>query len=412
MPTLSHDVQAVLATDKVRFQGQEVAFVVAEDRYSARDALELINVDYEPLPAVIDATNALDPGAPVIRDDLAGQQDNHIFDWEAGDQAATDAVFAGADVVVGQDMLYPRSHPAPLETCGAVADFNPVSGQLTMWTTSQAPHAHRTLYALVVGLPEHKIRVISPDIGGGFGNKVPIYPGYICAIVGSMVTGSPVKWMEDRSENLMSTTFARDYHMHGEIAATSDGRILGLRARVLADHGAFNGSAQPSKFPAGFFHIFTGSYDLRAAHCQVTGVYTNKAPGGVAYSCSFRITEAVYLVERMVDLPGPRAGHGPRRAADEEPAAPRAVPVHLPDRLGVRLGQLPAGAAGRDGHRRLPRAAPRAGGKAGSAASTWASGSASSPRASAPARASTWTSSASAWPTAPTCGCTRPARRC
>ena len=177
-----------------------------------------------------------------------------------------------------------------------------MTGQLTVWTTSQAPHAHRTLYALVLGLPEHKIRIISPDIGGGFGNKVPIYPGYLCAIVGSMITGRPVKWVEDRSENLMSTTFARDYHMHGEIAATSDGTILGLRARVLADHGAFNGSAQPSKFPAGFFHIFTGSYDLRAAHCEVTGVYTNKAPGGVAYSCSFRITEAVYLVERMVDL--------------------------------------------------------------------------------------------------------------
>ena len=302
MPTLSQDVQAVLATDKVRFQGQEVAFVVAEDRYSARDALELISVDYEPLPVVIDATKALDAGAPVIRDDQAGKQDNHIFDWEAGDQAATDAVFAAADVVVTQDMLYPRSHPAPLETCGAVADMDTLSGKLTVWSTTQAPHAHRTLYALVAGLPEHKIRIISPDIGGGFGNKVPIYPGYLCAIVGSIMTGQPVKWVEDRSENLMSTTFARDYHMHGEIAATSDGRILALRARVLADHGAFNGSAQPTKFPAGFFHIFTGSYDLRAAHCAVTGVYTNKAPGGVAYACSFRITEAVYLVERMVDL--------------------------------------------------------------------------------------------------------------
>ena len=302
MPTLSQDVQAVLATDKVRFQGQEIAFVVAEDRYSARDALELINVEYEQLPPVVDATKALDPSAPVIRDDLAGKQDNHIFDWEAGDKAATDATFASADVVVGQDMLYPRSHPAPLETCGAIADFSEVTGQLTVWTTCQAPHAHRTLYALMLGLPEHKIRIISPDIGGGFGNKVPIYPGYLCAIVGSMITGKPVKWFEDRSENLMSTTFARDYHMHGEIAATSDGTITGLRAKVLADHGAFNGSAQPSKFPAGFFHIFTGSYDLRAAHCEVTGVYTNKSPGGVAYSCSFRITEAVYLVERMVDL--------------------------------------------------------------------------------------------------------------
>ncbi|WP_197320740.1 aerobic carbon-monoxide dehydrogenase large subunit [Saccharomonospora sp. NB11] len=302
MPTLSHDVQAVLATDKVRFQGQEVAFVVAEDRYAARDALELIDVEYEPLPPVVDATRALDADAPVIRDDVEGRTDNRIFDWETGDAAATDAVFANADVVVSQDMLYPRVHPAPMETCGAVADMDPVTGKLTVWTTTQAPHAHRTLYALVAGLPEHKIRVISPDIGGGFGNKVGIYPGYVCAVVGSIVTGKPVKWVEDRSENLMSTSFARDYHMHGEIAATRDGRILGLRVKVLADHGAFNGTAQPSKFPAGFFGVFTGSYDLRAAHCQVTGVYTNKAPGGVAYACSFRITEAVYLVERLVDV--------------------------------------------------------------------------------------------------------------
>jgi carbon-monoxide dehydrogenase large subunit len=302
MPTLSGDVQAVLATDKVRYQGQEIAFVVARDRYSARDALELISVEYEPLPPVVDAERALDPGAPVVRDDLPGKADNHIFDWEAGDEAATAAAFAVADVVVAQDMLYPRSHPAPLETCGMVADLDTVSGKLTLWATTQAPHAHRTLYSLVAGIPEHKIRVVSPDVGGGFGNKVPVYPGYICAIVGTTITGRPVKWMEDRSENLMSTSFARDYHMHGEIAATRDGKILALRARVLGDHGAFNATAQPTKFPAGFFHIFTGSYDLQAAHCQVTAVHTNKAPGGVAYACSFRITEAVYLVERMVDL--------------------------------------------------------------------------------------------------------------
>lgn len=211
-------------------------------------------------------------------------------------------MFANAEVVVAQDVLYPRVHPAPLETCGAVADMNPATGKLTVWTTTQAPHAHRTVYALVAGLPEHKIRIISPDIGGGFGNKVGIYPGYVCAIVGSIVTGAPVKWVEDRSEHLLSTAFARDYHMRGEVAATRDGTILGVRVRVLADHGAFNATAQPTKFPAGFFHVFTGSYDLRAAHCAVTGVYTNKAPGGVAYACSFRVTEAVYLVERMVDV--------------------------------------------------------------------------------------------------------------
>jgi carbon-monoxide dehydrogenase large subunit len=302
MPTLSADVQAVLATDKVRFQGQEVAFAIADDRYAARDALELIEVEYDPLPPVVNARKALDPDAPVIRDDIEDKSDNHIFDWEAGDGDETDAVFERADVVVTQDMIYPRVHPAPMETCGAVADYDAVSGKLTLWCTTQAPHAHRTLYAIVAGLPEHKIRVLSPDIGGGFGNKVPIYPGYVCAVVGSIVTGKPIKWMEDRSENLISTGFARDYIMRGEIAATREGKILGVRVDVIADHGAFNATAQPTKNPAGFFHVFTGSYDLEAAHCKVTGVYTNKAPGGVAYACSFRITEAVYLVERMVDL--------------------------------------------------------------------------------------------------------------
>jgi carbon-monoxide dehydrogenase large subunit len=303
MPTLSADVQAVLAVDKVRFQGQEVAFVVAEDRYAARDAVELIQVEYDPLPAVVDVRKSLEPDAPIIRDEPGSERtNNHIFDWEAGDREATERVFADAEVVVSQDMIYPRCHPAPMETCGSVADFDKATGKLTLWTTSQAPHAHRTLYALVAGLPEQKIRVISPDIGGGFGNKVPIYPGYVCSIVGSILTGRPVKWMEDRSENLMSTGFARDYVMRGEIAATRDGKIRGLRVDVLADHGAFNSTAQPTRYPAGFFHIFTGSYDLEAAHCKVTGVYTNKAPGGVAYRCSFRVTEAVYLVERMVDL--------------------------------------------------------------------------------------------------------------
>jgi len=302
MPTISYDTQAVLATDKVRFQGQEVAFVVAEDRYSARDALELIDVEYEPLPAVVDARHALDAGAPVIRDDKEGTNDNHIFDWESGDAGRTEEVFRNAEVTVAEDILYPRVHPAPLETCGAVADFDKVTGKLTIWCNTQAPHAHRTLYALVAGLPEHKIRVISPDIGGGFGNKVGIYPGYVCAVVGSIVTGKPVKWMEDRSENLMSTSFARDFHMHAEIAATRDGKIQAVRVNVLADHGAFNGTAQPTNYPAGFFGVFTGSYDLEAAYCKVTGVYTNKAPGGVAYACSFRVTEAVYVVERIVDV--------------------------------------------------------------------------------------------------------------
>src|SRR4051794_27253158 len=305
MPTLSDDVQAVLATDRVRFQGQEVAFVVADDRYGARDALELIDVEYAPLPAVVDARAALQPGSPHVRDG-----GNHVFDWEAGDAAATAAAFARADVVAEQDMVFPRSHPAPMETCGAIASYDRVDGKLTLWCTTQAPHAHRTLYSLVTGLPEHKIRVISPDVGGGFGNKVPVYPGYVCALAGAMALGRPVKWVEDRSENLMSTGFARDYAMRGRIAACDD-RIVAIAVDVIADHGAFNATAQPSKYPAGFFSVFTGSYDIEAAHCRVTGAFTNKAPGGVAYACSFRIAEAVYLVERLVDCLARELGMDP-----------------------------------------------------------------------------------------------------
>jgi carbon-monoxide dehydrogenase large subunit len=301
MPTISYDTQAVLAGDKVRFQHQEIAFVIAVDEYSARDAVTLIDVDYEPLPCIVNARKALDPDAPLIRDDKVGQIDNLASpNWEAGDRAATDRVFAQADTVVTRDIIYPRCHPAPLETCGMIADFNPNTGQLNIYNGNQAPHAHRTVYAQVAGLAEHMIRIICADIGGGFGGKVPVYPGYVCAIAGSIVAGVPVKWIEDRSENLICDSFARDYVMHSEMCA-KNGKITGLRVDVIADHGAFDSTAQATKFPAGFFHIVCGSYTLEASHVNVKAVYTNKAPGGVAYRCSFRITEAVYLVERMVD---------------------------------------------------------------------------------------------------------------
>ena len=311
MPTLAGDVQAVLADEKVHFQMQEVAVVIAEDRYSAADGVEAVEVEYDELPAVVNPFDALKADAPVLREDLAGKTEgahgkryhpNHIFTWEAGDKAAADAAFASAAVTVKQEMFYPRVHPCPLETCGCVASFDPVRGELTTWMTSQAPHIVRTVVSMLSGIPESKVRIISPDIGGGFGNKVPIYPGYVCAIVASIVLGRPVKWVEDRIENLSSTGFARDYHMTGELAATADGKILALRTQVYADHGAFDACADPTKFPAGMFHICSGSYDIGAAHCRVDGGYTNKAPGGVAYRCSFRVTEAVYLIERMVDV--------------------------------------------------------------------------------------------------------------
>jgi aerobic carbon-monoxide dehydrogenase large subunit len=303
MPTLAGDTQAVLATDKVRFQGQEIAFVVADDKYVAQDALELIDVDYEPLDAIVDSRRSLDEDAPIIRDDKEGKEDNRIFYWDAGDREATQRAFDRAEVTVSQDMFYPRCHPAPMETCGAVADYDVSTGKMTIYMTSQAPHAHRTLFAIVSGLPEHQIRIISPDIGGGFGNKVPIYPGYVCATVASLIIGRPVKWMESRSDNLMSSSFARDYRMTGEIAATREGEILGVRSTILADHGAFDAHAQPGEqYPTGFFPIFTSCYDVPAAYAEATGVYSNKAPGGIAYRCSFRVTEAIYLMERTMDV--------------------------------------------------------------------------------------------------------------
>ena len=311
MPTLAGDVQAVLADGKVLFQGQEVAFVVAEDRYAAADGVELVEVEYEALPALTDANRAMDEGAPVLREDVADKTEgahgprrhpNHIFTWEAGDRAATEQALADAEVVAEERIVYQRVHPCPLETCGCVASMDKVNGKLTLWGTFQAPHAVRTVASLITHIPEHNIRIVSPDIGGGFGNKVGVYPGYLCAAVASIVLGRPVKWIEDRMENLSATAFARDYHMTGKIGATRDGRITGLWCHVLADHGAFDACADPTKFPAGFFNICTGSYDVPTAWVEVDGVYTNKAPGGVAYRCSFRVTEASYFIERMVDV--------------------------------------------------------------------------------------------------------------
>ena len=311
MPTLSGDTQAVLATDKVRYQGQEVAAVIATSPYIAQDALAHIVVDYDDLPPITSPQQALETGAALIRDEKEGQVDNQAYTWQAGNSDLTEAAFARAAQVITLDTHYPRSHPAPMETCGIVADVNPATGQATLYMTSQAPHAHRTLFAIVAGLPEENIRIITGDIGGGFGNKVPIYPGYVVATAASLVIGKPVKCVETRTENLISTGFARDYHMRGELAVDENQRIIGLRASVLSDQGAFYADAQPTKFRAGLFHICSGSYDFDAAHVTAKGAYTNKAPGGVAYRCSFRVTEASFLIERLVDKAAHELGADP-----------------------------------------------------------------------------------------------------
>jgi carbon-monoxide dehydrogenase large subunit len=333
MPTLMSDTQMVLPTDRVMYQSQEVAAVVATDRYTAADGVEAVEVEYEPLEVVIDPFKALEPDAPVLRTDKEGKTDNRIFHWEAGDRDATDAVFKAADVVVKQDMYIPRIHVASIETCGCVADFDSTMGKLTMYMTTQAPHAIRTVIAMVaghVGLSEEKIRVISPDLGGGFGGKVPIYPGYIIAIAASVVIGKPIKWIEDRMENLQADSFARDYHMSVELAAKKDGTMEAIRIKTIADHGYADAACNPSKFPAGMFSICTGSYDMKQAFAEVDGVYTNKPPGGIAYRCSFRVTEAVHAIERITDMLAQRLEMDPAKLRMKNFIPKEAFPYHSP----------------------------------------------------------------------------------
>ncbi len=294
------DKQMVLAFGKTLYQYQEVAGVVATSREIAHDGAELVEVEYEPLDPVADPFAAREDKI-ILRDDR-DEKTNHIYHWEVGDKAKTDGALDGSEVRIKERILSPRCHPAPLEPCGVLADMNKATGRLTIYMTSQAPHVHRTAFSLVTGIPEDKIHVISPDVGGGFGNKVPVYPGYVVATVASVLTGIPVKWVETRTENLTTTGFARDYHMDVEIGATKEGKVTALKVSTVADHGAFDAAADPRKYPAGLFGIVTGSYDFPAAFAEVDAYFTNKAPGGIAYRCSFRVTEASFAIERGMDI--------------------------------------------------------------------------------------------------------------
>ena len=301
VPTFhGYDKQMVLAVGKVLYQYQEVAGVIATSREIAQDAAELVDVEYEPLDPVTNPFQSREDKI-ILRDDRENKT-NHIYHWEVGKREETDAALAASDVTIKERIVFQRCHPAPLEPCGILADMSPNTGRLTLYLTSQAPHAHRTVVSLVTGIPEDKIHIISPDIGGGFGNKVPVYPGYVVSAAASVVLGVPVKWVETRTENLTTTGFARDYHMDVEIGASKDGRVTALKVATAADHGAFDAAADPTKYPAGLFGIVTGSYDFPTAFTELDAYFTNKAPGGVAYRCSFRVTEASFAIERGMEL--------------------------------------------------------------------------------------------------------------
>ena len=299
MPALSYDTQAVLQPTRFASKVRR-SHVSSPTIHTLPDACDAIVVEYEPLPVIVNPVQAMAPGAPLIRDDKENQHDNVVFDWEVGDKDGTDRAFAQADVVSKLELHYPRSHPSPMETCGSIADFDRSTSKLTVYMTTQAPHIIRAAVAMVAELPEHMIRIVSPDLGGGFGNKVPVYPGYVVSILASILLERPVKWIEDKTGNLISTGFGRDVYLRGEMALRKDGKILGVRMHTDSDHGAFFSDAQPSKFKIGLMHSAFACYDIPSAHLTARGMYTNKVPGGVAYRCSFRVTEAMFFQERMV----------------------------------------------------------------------------------------------------------------
>jgi carbon-monoxide dehydrogenase large subunit len=343
MPTLAGDKQMVLPTDTVMYQAQEVAAVIAESRYAAADGAAAVYVDYDPLPVIVDPFKSLEPDAPVLRPDRGPEKaNNRIWHWESGDKAATDAALAASDRVIPLDLYIPRIHVASIETCGCIADWDPVREHLDFHVTSQAPHVYRTVISLVSGIPETKIRVKTHDIGGGFGGKVPVYPGYVIAIVASLTTGRPVKWIEDRSENLQADSFARDYHIHAELGVTDAGKVTGLKVKTVADHGYTDAAADPSKFPAGLFNVITGSYDMPQAFVEVDGVYTNKPPGGVAYRCSFRVTEAVHTIERLVDVAAGELGMDPAEFRFKNFIQPEQFPYQTATGWEYDSGDYPA----------------------------------------------------------------------
>ena len=284
-----------LAPDVVRYVGDAVAVVVAESDYQAYDALELIDVDYEPLPAVVDPNLAAADGAPQLHPEAPG---NLAFHWvlDGGDVTAA---FQSADVVVRDRIVQQRLIPTAIETRGAVAQFTPATGELTLWNTTQNPHIVRFIMSAVTGVPEDKLRVVAPEVGGGFGSKIAQIQGDFIAAFCSMKLGRPVKWIETRSENYQSTTHGRDHVQDVELAATKDGRILGIRATVWAGMGAYLSTAAPGIPTILHGLMLSGPYNVPAVKEDVYGVYTNTTPVE-AYRGAGR-PEATFMLERMLD---------------------------------------------------------------------------------------------------------------
>jgi carbon-monoxide dehydrogenase large subunit len=296
--TPRHDTpRPVLALGKVRHVGQPVALIIAETLAAARDAAEAIDVEYEPLPAVTEARDAVAAGAPQLFDQIPG---NIVFDWDndMGDAKATDAAFAEAARVVVLELVNNRVVVNSMEPRNAVADFDPASGRSTLYTATQGPHFVRDpLAEVVLKMPKDMLRLITPNVGGGFGMKAFVYPEHALVVWASRKLARPVKWQEDRSEAFISDNQGRDHATRAELALDANGRFLGMRVSILANLGAYL-SPFGSFVPTRSTDLVSGLYAIGAIHINVKGVCTNTVP-----VCAYRGAgrpEAAYLLERLV----------------------------------------------------------------------------------------------------------------
>ncbi len=287
-----------LAQGKVRYVGDHVAVVIAETQAQARDAMEKIEVDYKVLSPVVSMADAVRAGAPVLHD-VAPH--NIVYNWSLGDEAAADAAFATAAHVTKLDIINNRLVPNAMEPRAAVGDYNSGSGGFTLYTTSQNPHVARLVLSAFIGIaPEHKLRVIAPDVGGGFGSKIFIYAEETVCVWAAKKVGRPVKWVADRTEAFLSDAHGRDHVTHAEMALDASGKILGLRVKTRANLGAYLSTFSSCVPTYLYAPLLSGQYDIPAIYAEVDGIYTNTAPVD-AYRGAGR-PEATFVIERMVEV--------------------------------------------------------------------------------------------------------------
>src|SRR5919198_2304249 len=312
-----------VAQDKARFAGDPVAVVAADSRAHAVDAAEAVDVDYEQLEPVTSIEHALSEGAPVIHEEFG---DNICFKDLKIANGDVDKVFAEAPVVVKQRYYHPRLIPNAIEPRGVVVQPYPMTGEITMWSSTQIPHILRTLFALTLNIPESKFRVVAPDVGGGFGSKLDVYAEEGICLAVARKLGVPVKWIEERSEGYVATLHGRDVIQDMEVAATEEGKLLGVRAKVLCDMGAYCQLVSPGIQVLGAT-LFSGVYQAQAASFECTAVFTNKTPTD-AYRGAGR-PEATYAIERIMDALARRLGKDPAeiRRINFMPPFSQATPV-------------------------------------------------------------------------------------